>query len=815
MIRKLATALSTGVCLAAIATPALAQSHGYDIAAGSLKSALNAYGRESHRQIIYRSGEIGGKQSGGATGLLTDDDALTAILARTGMSYRRDASGALAIVPFVDAPDRTIPPEPGDLASVDGEATRTGEIVVTAQKRTERVRDVPLAVGVITGEVLARSQSTTLQDVVNKTPGVQLVSTTPITNEVVIRGISVGAHINSAVATYVDEVPYTSSGPFAYSSNIAPNFDTYDLQRVEILRGPQGTLYGANALGGLLKYVTNAPDTTRFGASILAGVNAVDHGGNGYELRGMVNIPLSDTLAIRLVGNDTRYPGYIDNPLRDKKDVNVITRYGGRAALLWKPAPNFSLKLTAAYQRLKADDYSSEDVAPGSLKPLFGDLTQERYFPQPQKVSNQIYNATVHWDLGFADLVSSSSYTKTTPLLQSDYSLEGYTSGYGPNYGLLEIDDTPVHSFIQEVRLSSTGHPLEWTIGGYFDDQKSTVVETYLATDLTTGKVLPDFVPNLGAFNIRASYREVAGFGSLVYHLTPKLEIGGGGRYSTNHQFYHQENDGDFTGTADITTRSNQGVFTYEGHAKYSFGPAAVAYARIASGFVPGGPNDVLPGTPVPSTFKSSTTTNYEVGLKGDIRHGLLSYDVDVFDIEWKKIQLFAVIGDFYAITNGGGARSRGVEGNVSLAPLTGLSFDVNGAYTDAKLTDATPVSFGGLPGDRLPLSPRFASNVSADYEHPISMGVTGFAGLDWRYNGNRLSSFQYGGGRQKLPSYSLVDLRAGLKFKGYTLTAYVKNVGDTRAISQTSAESLNGVDAISASILTPRTIGMNLAAKF
>ena len=291
--------------------------------------------------------------------------------------------------------------------------------------------------------------------------------------------------------------------------------------------------------------------------------------------------------------------------------------------------------------------------------------------------------------------------------------------------------------------------------------------------------------------------------------------MGLGGRYSGNDQTYHQVNAGVFSGSDNFITTSQQDVFTYSVDAKYRFDAHAMTYARIATGFVPGGPNDVLPGSSLPSSYRSSSTTNYELGIKGDALRGRIAYDLDVFDVEWQDIQLIAAINNLYAITNGGTARSRGVEGDFSYAPTKGLTLTLNGAYTDARLTENTPASFGGEAGDRLPLSPYFAGTFSAEYERPVGVDISGFGGVDWRYDGDRMSEFEYGSPRQNSPGYSMVNLRAGLKYRTYTLTAYVKNVGDVRAISSVSPETLNGVSALSAVVATPRTVGVTLAASF
>jgi outer membrane receptor protein involved in Fe transport len=699
-------------------------------------------------------------------------------------------------------------------------AATSQEVVVTAQKRTERLRDVPMAASVVTGAQLTATQATTLQDVVNTTPGLQLISASPVANELVIRGISVGGGINTSVATYVDEVPYTSEGPFAYSANIAPNLDTYDLARIEVLRGPQGTLYGANALGGLLKYVTNPPELSRYSASFLTGVDTVDHSGQtGWEAHGMVNIPLGDDAALRIVGDDTYFPGFINDPSRGAKDINDVRRDGVRASLLWEPTQNLSIRLSANYQALTAGDYSSEDLAAATLKPLFGALTQERDVAQPQSVSNQIYNGTINWNLGFATLVSSTSYSQVDPSLVVDASWElGPTlSGiFGRNLGAEETAHEPVQSLTQEFRLSSpAGQKLEWIAGFYFDDESADEHEAILPIDLDTGQVLNNFTPNLGAYHITSTYREYAGFGDLTYHVTSAFELSAGGRFSSESQTYHQVNAGLFTGVDNFVVDSGQSVFTYSVDAKYRFNPEIMAYGRIATGFVPGGPNDVLPGSTLPATFRSSTTTNYEAGVKGTAAEGRVTYDFDVFDVEWQNIQLEAIINNLAGITNGGAARSDGVEGGVGFVPIHGLTLTLNGAYTNARLTQNTPASFGGHAGDRLPLSPFFAGTAAISYERPLWDEVSGFAGLEWHYDGDRISEFESGAPRQDLPAYSMVDLHAGLKFRAFTLTAYVKNVGDARAINSVSPLTLAGVSALSAAISPPRTIGVQLGAKF
>src|SRR6202453_3537581 len=353
----------------------------FDIPAQSLSAALIQFSHQAKIQVIS-SDDMSQQRTQGITGPHTIREALKQLLGAAGLGYRVVGESSITIVREPKTTHSTsggagaetaAASYPTDTAagasqgsvpegSVDNKAVLE-EVIVTANKRSELLADVPMSAVVLSGQKLTESQATTLQDIVNRVPGLQLVSDNPVDNQLIIRGISIGVGaINSPVATCVDEVPDTSEGPFANSSNLAPNFDTYDLARVQVLRGPQGTVYGANALGGMLKYVTNLPDPTQFSASFLTGVSSVEHGGVGYEEHGMVNLPLSDTLALRVVANDNRFPGYIDDPSRNQTQINSVDRYGGRVSLWWQADPSLSVKLTAQYQYLEAHDTGDVDV---------------------------------------------------------------------------------------------------------------------------------------------------------------------------------------------------------------------------------------------------------------------------------------------------------------------------------------------------------------------------------------------------------------------------------------------------------------------
>lgn len=699
------------------------------------------------------------------------------------------------------------------------------DIVVTAQKRSESVLNVPIAITAISGDDLTKSQSFRLQDFVERVPGLQFLNGSGLFNQVVIRGVSAGdATITSTVASYVDETPYTAVGSYAGSTKITPNLDTYDMSRIEVLKGPQGTLYGSNALAGILKYVTNAPDTSRFYGSVDSGINTVNHGGTGYDFHGMLNVPLGETTAVRLVGYYSNYAGYIDDPSRNASNINEIRNYGFRGSFLFKPSSDLSVRLSALYQKKAYDDIGSVDVAPYTLAPLAGAYQHTTLIEQPGHVENQLYNLTIDWDMQFAKLLSTSSYAKYKLYDITDYTTEfgGFASFvYGEPTGISYPNTTSNKIFTQELRLASKDdQALEWQFGGFFTKQNASSLASLFPIDLTTKQI--DFNPpiNLGFFKFTPTYREFAGFGNLRYNVTPTFDVSVGGRYSRIKQNFRQDSGGLLQG-APFTTSSKEGVWTYSADARWRFADKNMFYARVAKGYVPGGPNSVI-SLAAPTSYRSSSTVNYEAGIKGKTFDNRVSYEISAFHIKWTDIQLVALVTNnnvnppvsVSSITNGGTAKSQGFEWNFTYAPVTGLTLNVNGSYTDAKLTEATPASVNGQVGDRLPYSPHLQGSASGDYEWPLNDTLSGFVGGTYRYNGLRYANFSAAGPRQTMRAYHLVDLRAGVQTDAWKLSAYIKNVGNARAIGWLYGP-LDTTGPQRAGIAQPRTIGASVGYKF
>lgn len=332
---------------------------------------------------------------------------------------------------------------------------------------------------------------------------------------------------------------------------------------------------------------------------------------------------------------------------------------------------------------------------------------------------------------------------------------------------------------------------------------------------MSTGNILRDFATNLGLGRYPTKYREIAGFANLSYGLTDSLEASLGGRYSRNEQSYSQHPSGIFYGSDVFTVKSDEDVWTYSTDIKWKVAPQTMLYGRIASGFVPGGPNALTPTTAdAPLTYRSSTATSYEAGVKSSFLSGKATAELSAFQIDWRKIQITAFIGSFNAVYNAADARSQGIEWHLAVTPIAGLSLDTTGTYTHARLTSDAPASVGALEGDRLPASPRWQAAASAQYERNVLPTWQGFAAVDLRYQGSTFANFQSGSPRQSIPSYSILDVRVGLENSRWSMTAYVKNLLDKRAINYLQNETLlNGAGLQNATLFLPRTIGLSLGA--
>lgn len=708
------------------------------------------------------------------------------------------------------------------------------EIVVTAQKRTQTLIDVAQSVSVVSGATLEKQGATGFSDYVKNVPSLQLVQGTPGQARLVLRGINTGG-VASTVAVYVDETPFGSSSGLANGAELAGDFDTFDISRVEVLRGPQGTLYGASSLGGLLKFVTNKPSMAGFEGKALGGMEITKGGDASYRGAGVINVPIDETLALRASGSYRRQGGYIDSVgtagSNVRSDTNDFDSYGGRASLLWEPGPDVSVRLSALLQNLDVGASSFVEADPATLVPLHGGLTQSEYIPQFNDIKYRLYNATVDYDLGSTTLTSATSYGKQLQSFRADYTANLSAVLGGPYAYFDQL--TQNRKWTQELRLASNqGDYIEWLAGGYYTHEKARIFQNLgSAVPGTPGTLTPIDLPyDLAIYNLDSRYEEVAGFANATLHLSPWFDIDLGGRYSHNSQRADQVTSGVLLGAStigDLTSSDN--VFTYSIAPKIKFDKQASLYARVAKGYRPGGPNVIPVGAPAgtPTSYQPDTVTSYEVGFKGDTADMVASIEAALYHIDWNDIQLAAVVNGFGVNANGKGAEVDGAEITATLRPVAGLVASVNFAFNDARLSgDTDPLVVAARKGDRLPFTPKYVVSVNADYQWDLNDEVTASVGGSVRslsrQSGNFDPAYRAAYGHfLKVQAYEVVDLRAGLSFDRYTVNAYVNNLTDSGGI--TAAQGLLGVaglprnvnGAIGTSVLRPRTVGVNLTAGF
>ncbi|WP_428377669.1 TonB-dependent receptor [Lichenicoccus sp.] len=738
---------------------------------------------------------------------------------------------------------------PGVPASNAGDTSAGQEIVVTAEKRTQTELNVPIAITAITGADLTSHEQTHFEDYADTIPGVQVTDTGLIGSQLIIRGLSSGsASTSPSAAIYIDDTPYSVEGPLAGSFGAAPNLDTYDLQRVEVLKGPQGTLYGADALGGLLKYVTNAPDPSKFEGSLLVGASGVYNGNTpGGDVHGMVNIPLADNLALRLVGYDTYAPGFIDNDYLHETGINDTQTYGGRASLLWEPLSNLTVRLSGLVQNRQYGDFSSEYVNGATGRPYptatsacssavacpAGPLVLNNYIDQPGHTLNAVASLNVRWDAGPFTVTSTSSYARfvtsgiwdyTGPLGATTTSALNTQLATPGTYGIGVNDYRAANMYTQELRLASPEwQKVAWQFGGYFNHESSILEQLGFPISAATNQGLTSFLPpdNLLTENAPTTYAEYAGFGDIDYHILPTFDISAGGRYSAIHGTVVENAYGPFGAGQSIPfTTTNERVATFSLEASWHFTPRNMFYTRVASGFSPGGPNERSPtATFLPSTYAAETTVDYEAGLKGRLFGNHLTYQVDAFDIDWHTIQSSVIIDGFASIASVGDAHSRGFEWDLAYVPRHGLTFKWDGDYTYASLASVTPegVSVGAQQGDILPLVPRWQTSGSVQYEQPVSADWSGFGSAAVRFNGDRLGDFHPGIFRTPLPAFTMIDFQLGMENKKYSVTLYCKNCSNviTPTDDLTWNSSSNGTGLQNAAVFTPRTVGVELSSRF
>jgi iron complex outermembrane receptor protein len=724
--------------------------------------------------------------------------------------------------PWLAQPSAALAADP----STDNDTLQT--IVVTAEKREEKIKDVPMSITALGGNALDNLQYRSFSDYAAMVPGLSLTSSQPGYTNLTLRGQNAGG-VGSTVAVYLDESPFGSSSALLDGSILSGDFDTWDLQRVEVLRGPQGTFYGANSEGGLLKFVTTPPVLGTFsGAAEMSG-ELVDHGGTGGDVRAVLNLPLGDKMALRIGGFTEDVPGFVDDPTRNKVDENDGHKYGGRVSLLAEPIDTLTIRLTASSQESNYNGTPEVDINNATLRPAEGDLQQQRFINQPSSFQYKNYNATINWDAGIFSILSTTSYgilnsdtitDESNAQLAPGFTYADLLAGAGlVNTGTLLDNLVDLKKFTQEVRVSSpTSNFLEWQVGAYFTREQGNLYQHLNPLSLPSGAPITS-LGTLEFATIESIYKETSGFGNVTVHIIPQFDIQAGGRYSKNEQVATESISGLLANPPqEFSTPSSGHVWTYSVAPRWHIDANNMLYFRWATGYRPGGPNALPPIAPpdVPRSFGADKTNNLELGIKSTLLNGLLSIDAAVFHVDWTNIQLLEQVDNTGINGNGGKAKSQGFEWTVGYVPVHGLTLQWTGAYTDADLTTDAP-AVHGVTGDPLPYAPKWGTSLDGEYDAAAFADYKYFVGATWSYVGARSTDF---GSDEtellqvRLPSYNTYGARVGFDNDHWRWTLYGKNLSDSRGITNYASSGAPGLNG-QIGVIQPRTFGVTLSTKF
>jgi len=751
-------------------------------------------------------------------------------------------TGLVGLRPAMAQTSESAPTPPASSASQpEGDtAQRLEAVVVTAAKRKEFAQSVGSSVSVLSGGKLQEKKLESVSDYVTQLPGVSANNAgTPGQSSLTIRGIS-PLSAGSKVATYIDEAPLGSSGIWAQAGGLTLDLMPFDLQRLELLRGPQGTLYGASSMGGLLKYVLTTPNTHKLGLTVAADAASIAGAGSlGQTVQAHANIPVvADQLAISVSAFHKQTPGYIDNSYTKGDNTNGVKQAGGRLAVFWEPVQDVTVKLNALQQSIDSADNAVESVmtpdvsvSAGAARVISGGTplgrrVQSNAFAAAFKSKVGFYSGTVEWDLGPATLTSATSSSMYDVNRLANRSLNNGT--LLPALGLPEglvLGSTALSTkkLTQELRLSSPDTDrLAWQVGAFYTDENQSNVQTQDAFTLAYAPIAA-LQPDASYINIPSRYRESAVFADATWKWVDDFDISAGLRHSKNDQVYDISARGALAGLPQTplvtlnTVRSSESNTTWSAGARYRFTRDVMAYFRAATGYAPGGANTPAPGVPK-AVVESETLKSYELGLKSELLDRSLLVNVSMFHIDWRNIQLGVRLGAVSYTDNAGTAKSDGVEVSTQFKPTKSLTFGLGAAYTNARLTSLkSDVTTAFLLG-KLQNVPEWSASASADYGWQL--------GSSWRAQvGGALRWVDEQLGAQPaanlpvftLPSYTLVDLTASLSQSDTTFGFYVKNVTDAKAYQGGYAYSdrTRAVRQIDYYPSQPRTIGVSVTRRF
>lgn len=734
---------------------------------------------------------------------------------------------------------------PNPPGTAGGDDTVLQEIVVTAFKQgAQSVQEVPSSIAVLSAERLEAMGVTNFADFSRSVPGLNFVDNGPGDKRYIIRGINSAGEAQTAL--YLDNVPLTGIGGAATDfGGSQADLDLYDVHQIEVLRGPQGTLYGANSQAGVIRFVTNQANPNRFEASALADLSQTESGGFNYQVKGMVNLPLIDgKLAVRLVGYDDYMSGFIDNPLRDRNNYNNARQDGGRASIKWQIDDDTSLVGQAFYQHLDSAGQPLErpyNFTIGSnFFPADGERNYSQFSATPHYDDVRIYALTGTHDFHWSELTVAASYfdrditvyqDDTTSFRFFEYlqSLGAFPSFPVPAGGVSVSPESSRLGSVEARMNTKLDFPINGVFGVYFDNRRNLFATNVYATDPNTG--YPQAATQIDQRDFKDTTKDFALFGEATWRITSNLSLLGGLRYYNDVRDLYSATQIPFFGLGvpgvDPPEHAHNTGTISKVNLSYKITDQAMVYAQYSEGFRAGGTNAATVAS-VPAQYNPDTTKNYEIGAKTGWLDNRLTANLAAYVIDIYNLQVAETFdnGAFSGVGNASGkdATSKGFELDLTARPLEGLTMILGANYTEAKLTKdlsgtSDPnITVGSLAVNGAPVLnvPKWNASFSTDYGFNVSGDYRLSFGGDVDFTGAiAQTSYDlepYANFNARLPEYTLVNLRTSLAWKNYQMQLYANNVFDRNA----QLNVLNDVDD-PYTILTnrPRTVGVRLSAHF
>jgi iron complex outermembrane recepter protein len=675
------------------------------------------------------------------------------------------------------------------------------EIIVTAQKRKQRLLDVPMSITALTGDALARQGATTLLDVASTVPGLSTLEYAPGQNRAQLRGISSAAGAPT-IGLYLDELPINVD-----SVQLGADVRFIDLERIEVLRGPQGTLYGEGSMGGTIKYVTRSPDLTKSSLGFDTAFGSVADGSELYRANVIVNVPVvADTFGVRFAGGYEQSPGWIDYPLIGAKDVNEGRSKTARLKSLWQVSDALKASLLLAYQD---GDYDSQAFADARR-------TAPYLVLQPSKDENRLANLVLEYDAGPFTVLSSTGYLDRDVATRSDvtgFFAPIYTTpppfGFGlPPGSVATVTLDGVSNFkatSEELRVASNGATrLTWTAGVYYRDYEDSAD--------SSSKTTPNPLPmEVLTGQLERTSEQFAAFGEVGYKVTPVFETTVGLRYFRDERSKRGSGSNfglpapEPYGKETFTSVNPRLVLTYRPTEDQLF------YVSGAQGFRSGGFNLLAtrpPGCNLPDAFDPENLWTYEIGSNLTFSDGRVVVQGAVYRNDWKDIQVseFCPGGQSTQTTNAGKASGSGVDLQLTLRPLDSLSIMLAGGYNDSQY-DETSVTHN--EGDSIDFVPKFSASISGDYSFQWAASLPGQFHLDYQYVDDFSISLRNFPGSQPIANsdgYGRLNARLSILSGAWELALFGQNLADTNKVVMPPI----GVLLVPVS-MQPRTIGIGL----